>query len=945
MNGPIAYLCMALFQMLALLVVYGEDALAFQIRPSPNQVGNTIIITSPLAENLTGFSNQGAIEIRVDGKLRNAGSLENSGIIGTVRGGAEGPPASGFLTNEGTLRNAIRQTNGQIFSGQINNNGQMTNSGTLINQSTTIRSSFPPFNSVQYYATITNNGIFTNNGTIESQGVITNTSSFENNGTVKNQGKMDNFGFSVFKNNTGSTLENGGTFTNNGVFVNSGHVSNLREIVSTGDFTNGLATGRVTENGLAIIDAGTITNNGAIKIENGGGFGNFGSTLTNNGALNIAGNFFNFGFDKASTVLNSGTIAVAQTGKYWQDDGGIRLDGTVTNTQNDGTFTNRGTVQLNTGSFTVGTAGRYEQQTGSTHVDGTFTNRGTVQLNAGGFTVGVPGQYEQQTGSTQVDGRFTNFGRVQLLGGNFTVGPRGQYVQETSTFPPTGSTQVDGTFTNKGQVDLEHGSFTVGKAGQYVQEAGGSTVISTLGFINQGRVQSYGNMDVSGGRYTQLEGGSTRIDGVFTNNNIVQLDAKSDFTVATKGQYVQERIGSTQVDGTFTNQGTVTVQGRVETSTGLMTVGTTGQFVQEASGTTQINGTFSNTGGRVNNEGAITVGTTGVYHQDRSCEFPCGGPVTPVTTINTGTFTNAGTVQLGLFTDFRNTGGQGVGEYRQLAGGTTRIDGSFTNSAHVSNAGAITVGVEAGYFQHQSCEGPCEPATTTNTGSFTNAGITVIDAGTFANQGSVVNSGTFQVAALGHVSGVGSYEQISPGGETIVNGTFGNNIDLRSGTLSGTGTITGAVVNTGGMVQPGSSVLPGTLTLASYTQGAEAGLHLKIGGLLAGSQYDVLKVAGPVSLHGFLSVSLIDGFVPKLGNEFNLITGSSFDVGVRQVSLPRLLAGMDWLTSFAGGVYNLTVRQVVVSAPEPSSLLLSGFGFAWLVGWRWRRQQNRRATN
>jgi len=125
-------------------------------------------------------------------------------------------------------------------------------------------------------------------------------------------------------------------------------------------------------------------------------------------------------------------------------------------------------------------------------------------------------------------------------------------------------------------------------------------------------------------------------------------------------------------------------------------------------------------------------------------------------------------------------------------------------------------------------------------------------------------------------------------------------------------------------------------------------LDLKIGGLLAGSQYDVLKVTGPVSLQGSLFVKLIDGFAPQVGNKFNLITGSRIDVGLQQISLPRLLAGMDWLTSFAGGVFALTVREVALpgsGAPEPNTLLLTGSGLAWLVRRQWRKRQILKLTN
>jgi hypothetical protein len=199
----------------------------------------------------------------------------------------------------------------------------------------------------------------------------------------------------------------------------------------------------------------------------------------------------------------------------------------------------------------------------------------------------------------------------------------------------------------------------------------------------------------------------------------------------------------------------------------------------------------------------------------------------------------------------------------------------------------------------------------------------------------------FSVASTAQFLGAGSYVQNGRAAQTIVDGSFGNNIALQKGLLTGNGTITGHVVNTGGVVRAGGAVAPGTLTLASYTQGAGGRLDFRIGGLLAGTQYDVLKVNGSVSLNGTINVSLINNFTPNVGDKFDILRGDRITLGQVNFSLPSLPAGETWLTGIVGNFFQLSVAQAQVSAPEPSRLLVMGLGVAWLVLWQWKRRAAR----
>ncbi len=408
------------------------------------------------------------------------------------------------------------------------------------------------------------------------------------------------------------------------------------------------------------------------------------------------------------------------------------------------------------------------------------------------------------------------------------------------------------------------------------------------------------------------------------------------------------------------------------TNFGIITTETAASF-HNGSQLDNSGGIFS--AGTITNSGTFAVGTAGLYVQSRGDS----AAVPAASTTNSGTFTNAGTVRLGEGTTFSNfpTLALGAppavgGQYIQQAGGTTQIDGTFSNGGgRVTNEGTITVGATGTYTQTRSA--PPVPATpaTVNSGTFTNAGNTRVDAGTFTNHGNLVNSGTFQVAvngvatlinhgtvvnsgtfevgagvgAVGGVSGIGSYVQNAAAAQTIVNGTFAHNVSLQAGALTGTGTIQGIVQNSGGLLLPGNSGL-GTLTIkGQYVQGVGGTFGVNLAGLSQGVTYGLLAVQGTgtaVNLNGNLTVGLLNGFSPSLGNTFGVLTctGCTISGNFRGLSLPALASGLDWSVRFVDALGTLqlaVVSRPMSSAPEPGTILLVGGGFIALVEWRRKR--------
>jgi hypothetical protein len=136
----------------------------------------------------------------------------------------------------------------------------------------------------------------------------------------------------------------------------------------------------------------------------------------------------------------------------------------------------------------------------------------------------------------------------------------------------------------------------------------------------------------------------------------------------------------------------------------------------------------------------------------------------------------------------------------------------------------------------------------------------------FANAGTVqVREGTLFLFGV-------SYTQ--PEGSTLLTegGISADLVDIQGGILSGTGSISGDLRNAG-EIHIGGPDAAGSLTVfGNYTQTAFGALHIELGGLSAGAEYDSLTVTGTAALDGLLSVALIDGYVPNADDLFVILS-------------------------------------------------------------------------
>jgi hypothetical protein len=472
--------------------------------------------------------------------------------------------------------------------------------------------------------------------------------------------------------------------------------------------------------------------------------------------------------------------------------------------------------------------------------------------------------------------------------------------------------------------------------------------------------------------------------GIITNtstgtlNNSNQINTYGQLTNAAGGIINNNYAITTEFGGTLTNQGTI------NNAKDLVTFGVTTN-----AGTIQNNGNVWAWGGTFNNTGTFNnnYNTGATLTASGGGQINNSGTITNVATINAqsaGLITNASTgiITNGLLTLVSN-------------GGTFTNNGSFTNypGGTVTNNGTLN---NAGAFNNNSGGTVTNNAALTNTGQLSNKGTfnnnatgtltnqgQLSNSGTFASNGAVVNTGQFtntgfvQINSADSVSGSGTYVQ-QTGGATIVAGnTWSQNLtDIQSGPFIGTNLIVnGSVINQGAIQGNGSGIVftgtvsgkgsylgtiqfdgtfkpgnsPAAITGEHFIFGSSSELDIELGGMAAGTQYDVLY-AQHIDLAGTLSLSLIDlgngVFNPHAGDFFDILQAWDITGDFTAFNLAQLDTGLYWAHSIIdfgyGDVFRLTVAGSTNgggNVPEPGSLMLALLALL-ILAWHARSQQS-----
>ena len=417
--------------------------------------------------------------------------------------------------------------------------------------------------------------------------------------------------------------------------------------------------------------------------------------------------------------------------------------------------------------------------------------------------------------------------------------------------------------------------------GHYVYLQGGS-VINNAGTLDlQDNAKIYANTGAgsvnNAGLLRKVGGAGTgTLEGVAINNiGTVQAltgtlnligggTGSSNFNAATGATL--NFGGGTHVI-TLTPASSINGAGTVGVSGGSVTIAGSGTY---APGTTAISGGTLNlnldgTTGRFNFSGGTLAGSGTLTVTQAMAWSGCGG------------LGGSGATTIGSGATLTVTWGGFYWACPQMTGRTlnnlgtavlTASDGHYVylqGGSVINNAGTLELQDNTKLFGNNGG------------GVVNNAGLLrkVGGAGTATLDGVALdNTGAVQVLA-GTLS-LSSFTQNS--GATMLNGgtlaSSGSPLNFYGGALQGTGIVTGNVVNTGGIVSPGSS--PDILRIVgNYTQGPTGTLNIELGGVVSGTQHDVLDVTGAASLSGALNVSLINSFTPISGTVFRILNFSA----------------------------------------------------------------------
>jgi hypothetical protein len=117
--------------------------------------------------------------------------------------------------------------------------------------------------------------------------------------------------------------------------------------------------------------------------------------------------------------------------------------------------------------------------------------------------------------------------------------------------------------------------------------------------------------------------------------------------------------------------------------------------------------------------------------------------------------------------------------------------------------------------------------------------------------------------------------------------------------------------------------------------GSLSSLEAELGGTLPGIEFDVVTVADTATLDGVLNVTLLDGFMPTLGDKFEIITASGGIVGTFTSELMPLIGSNIELQA----IYDANTVTLAVVPALPGDFDIDGDvdGFDFL---QWQRGES-----
>jgi fibronectin-binding autotransporter adhesin len=697
------------------------------------------------------------------------------------------------------------------------------------------------------------------------------------------------------------TVGNAASTTYSGTITGTAASGLVKQGAGTLTLNSGAAN---TMSGSVTVDAGTLRL-AAARLWNEGYFQNLATTYHIN-----AGGTLEIGADwNSSTVatydVNGGTLRISS---------GIAADGN--------TYVNNLAM---TGGSVVGNGIR---------VGYTFNNTWTIHASATGATISAPLRLVKGDGGANVATVFT----IDVADGaadadlaiTGTISDLAPLSGLALAKAGAGKMVLSATNTYTGVTRLNGG----------VTEVAALTAGTTPGPL--GAASGYNSNIVFDGGTLRYTGPTTTWQRAFTLNaggGTIDV-ASADATLTLSPNFLDSGLNYITGPGGLTKLGPGTLVLAPNSASGTVPNFTGGMTVN--------GGTLRLAAGGFNNgilHGTATVNNGGTL--DVAAAFPVNG--TDTINVNGGGIFNAstaagqdpenyiGTVNLdssnGLAAQVTTTTGSGF-RMGNIANGLITSTGPVANSwsaeLRLVNGGSRTVTIDTAVGNTLLMSGairdystlPGTPLYKTGDGTLvlsaanTYAGATTVNAGTLLVDGSIAGSATVAGGLLGG------------------NGSIGGGVTVAGGTISA-GDSPGLLSIGGSYAQSGGTLLA---EISDYDPGIDG--------------YDQIAVGGSATLGGTVDVVTLDGFMPAVGAEFDILTAvagiTNGDLaGVSFTSSGTMLPATFWVPSIVTRSdlgTGAEALRLTVGVPEPSALVLAALGLAGLALYGWRRRSSRPIT-
>jgi autotransporter-associated beta strand protein/T5SS/PEP-CTERM-associated repeat protein len=905
----------------------------------------------------------------------NGGYVSNTnGILGNNAGRVGTATVSGGTwANSGNLTVGVSGTGLLTMSGGLVSVAGTLSQGTYgtinLNAGGTLQIGVGGAGGVLGVSTLVNNGmlIFNRSDASTYSGVINGTGAVakQGGGTLTLEAANTYTGLTTISAGTlqigsgGTTGSIAGNVVNNSSLIfnrsnaktYSGVISGTGAVAKQGGGTLTLEAAN-TYTGLTTISAGTL------QIGSGGTTGSIAGNVVNNSSLI-------FNRSDASTFAGSisGTGAVTKQG-----EGTLTLSGN--NSYTGGTTIIAGTVTISAGSSishdSAGLViGQASGETGTLNVAGGIVTNGASIIGNNLFSIGTV-TVSSGTWATHYDLTVgygvSSTGTLNVSGGSVTNGGQGIIGDDGSNGTVTVSS---GTWGNSG--DLKVG--VDGGTGTLTMNGG---LVSVAGTLSKG---TYGTINLNSGGTLQIGIGST--DGVLLGgtgslvNNGTLVFNRSDAStysgvISGAGALRKQGAGTLTLDGDNSYTGGTTISdGVLQVGAGRTTgsiagnvvnnsslifnrsddsnysgiISGTGTIQNDGTGTTTLTGQTSFTNGLGATAGRLIVGsgssvngfsTTGnlTAASGATLELKSRGLayVNGLSTLTSGTILAANGISLGGGANVVGTGvvsgrvAAGVGSRVEASGGRLTLGDAASYSGIYSSGELYTNANEVELLDRnlavlgsltQLGDGSAGGTLRAANGMLLEQGKNLVGRGTvygdFVNQGDVYGDGSaagqvIVFAAGSTVSGIGSFENV------VFDGTY----------------------------SPGNSPAITNLTNGQFSSASS--LLIELGGTQPGTQYDRVVDSGVLTLlGGTLNVALYNGFVPSLGDSFEILQYGQLSGDFGTVIYPTLSGGFSWARTTSATAMTITV------VPEPSTYAMAIAGLA-CGGWQmWRRRRLRQA--